>query len=81
MTPPLEAERIAKGLSEAQRERLKSWQVEPGKPDGAIGDLANDALIDVFVRKDDGGVVIAWNWIPTPLGLAVRDILLKEPKL
>lgn len=56
---------IAAGLTEHERERLTGWQGPPGAAFNAVS---------AYLQKH--GLLYA-DWNPTPLGLAVRAVLLE----
>lgn len=77
MSAPTEAERIAAGLTEAQRRAVLD-----AEPDGQLGNL--------FIRGDrasreaheSGLTTIVWSGLMlNPLGLEVRKILEREASL
>lgn len=64
-----EAERIARGLSAAQRRTILSGR----QPDGAGKWPLRNTLIDKGLATD-------WPWSITPLGQQVRAILLRDQR-
>jgi len=86
MTDPTEIARIAKGLTRAQREVLASathrpltivgdWVVHPGNCRAA---MANKGLVAKGIRSWSSRKPSKPIWVPTPLGLLVRDHILRE---
>lgn len=76
-----EVEKIAKGLTEAQRAMAvalcgnawRGWKMSPG-----IAIMNGLGLIHIDALKDAGGTLLRFKARPTELGTAVRNYLTKE---
>jgi hypothetical protein len=68
----MEAEKIAAGLTKAQRE-APFFGVGHRRVPKAVIALAELGLVTTHLMR------VGWGWRPTPLGLAVKTILERKP--